>query len=76
MSEYNERKLLRRLQALSQIEPDLESTEHAMAGIRKAILELPEDATRPKRPFGIGSKQGLLWYAAAAVVVIVGSGVP
>ena len=71
MSEYNERKLLRRLQALSQIEPDLESTERAMAGVRKAILELPEEATRPKRPFGIGSKQGLLWYAAAAVVVIV-----
>ncbi len=71
MSEYNERKLLRRLQALSQIEPDLESTEHAMAGVRKAILELPEDATRPKRPFAIGSKQGLLLYAAAAVILIV-----
>ncbi|RKY06291.1 MAG: hypothetical protein DRP66_09095 [Planctomycetota bacterium] len=76
MSEYNERKLLRRLQALSRIEPDLESTERAMANARKAIMELEEEAARPKRLFGIGSVRRLLAYAVAAVILIaIGFGV-
>jgi len=70
MSEYNERKLLRRLQALSRIEPDLESTERATANAKKAIMELKEDAACPKRLFGIGSVRRLLTYTAVAVVLI------
>ena len=76
MSEYNERKLLRRLQALSRIEPDLESTERATANARKAIMELKEEAIPPKRLFGMGSIRRLLTYAAIAVVLIaIGFGV-
>ncbi len=76
MSEYNERKLLRRLQSLSQIEPDLKSTERGMANARKAILELKEGAMPRKMLFGIGSVRRLLAYTAAAVILIaIGFGV-
>jgi len=70
MSEYNERKLLRRLQALSHIEPDLESTERAMAGARRKILELKEEPASPRRFLDMPSPRRLLAYAVSAVILI------
>ncbi len=71
MSDYNERKLLRRLQALSEIQPDNESTDRAMEKTREAVEHAtdPDNPNRP-RPRLSSKVKRIGLYTAAAVLVI------
>ena len=68
MSDYSERKLLRRLQAICEIQPDSESTDRAMEMARGVIDSVDYSQIRS----GAGGRGNrIVWYAAAILLVAV-----
>ncbi|MBE0536343.1 MAG: hypothetical protein IH624_11795 [Phycisphaerae bacterium] len=69
MSEYNERRLLRRLHAISQIQPAPESTDRAIRNVRASVEQL-EDTSPSGRSRGHRLLTPRRWCIAAAAVVL------
>lgn len=71
MSEYNERRLLRRLQALSQIEPTPELTQRALRNAQATVEKLDKHAPPNAGWCGLAMTPRGLSAAAAGIVILV-----